>query len=572
MNFGTRAHSTPDATIHAPGEGISATLLPSRVSGMRTGHIIQRFMIPVAMTLLVAFLSLYNLTGYPPPWFDEGLNFQPARNLILYGQYALRSSEGFRMLDPAIQTGPPVILPVALSFKLLGIGLFQARLVTAFSCILGAIVYQRIARTLYNRKVGWLALILLLTFAAHNEFVSYLYMGRQVLGEVTALFFFLGGLLLWFQGWKRIERRYLIGAGLLFGLAMITKSQFSLLVPPSIFVVWLIGASARILRLRHLMIPAIMCAIPVLTWYGCQIAIIGPQSFFQNLSVLRTGTQLHVLNFSWITTRHSLGTLTRTGYVIWGGAGLLYAFWHNRKITLITLQRLALLVFVGVWLAWYVIGSIGWARYAFIPLALSHIFYTALLYDALKALPAIRARFVQSAGERVHRPEGSGMMDHRLPKKSLWLRALAALSLLAIACGMMLSGSSTIGQILRNSNDAYFRFARYLEESIPRHAVVESWEWELDLITDLCYHHPPTWVTNAFTQRLWAGDMTNVSYDPKQYTPTYLIIGPFARYTGLYSETGLLNDARLQIAIGGYELYQVPGSSTFHIPQRVPEP
>jgi len=518
-------------------ENVSAEPVVTKASVIWQAGAVRRSVVPIIAVAVVMFLALYNLRGYPRPWFDEGLNLQPAKNLILYGQYAMLSSEGFRVLDPALQTGPPVILPIALSFKVLGIGLFQARLVVGLFSILGVIAYHRIAQTLYNRAVSWLAVILLLTFAVHNEFVSYLYMGRQVLGEVPALFFFLSGLLLWFQSWEQIQWRHLIGAGSLFGLAMVTKSQFNLLVPASIFIVWLFGFFAfKVLRLRHLTVPTILCASLVLIWYGLQMTIAGPQQFFQNMSTQRAGMQLHVLNLSWITTRHSLGVLVRTGYVVWGSAGLLYALWHSRQPGLVALRRLSVLTFVGLWLAWYVIGSIGWGRYAFVPLAISHIFYAALLYDALKSL----------------------LSPKPIHQKFRWLQVVSTLTLLAVAGGMLISGYSIIGPILRNRNDGYFQFTRYLNESVPHDAVVESWEWELDLVTNLRYHHPPTWVTNAVTRRLWENDFdSEVAYDPNEFAPAYLIVGPFARWTGLYAETGLLNSAELQASIGEYELYRV---------------
>jgi 4-amino-4-deoxy-L-arabinose transferase-like glycosyltransferase len=512
----------------------------AQVSTSPQAGVVRRSIVTIIAVAVVIFLALFNLTGYPTPWFDEGLNFQPSKNLVLHGQYAMLSSEGFRVLDPAIQTGPPVILPIALSFKMLGIGLFQARLVTSLFSVLGVVVYYRIAQSLYNQAVSWLAVILLLTFAVHDSFVSYLYLGRQVLGEVPALFFFLSGLLVWFRSWERVESRYLIGAGLLFGLAMVTKSQFNLLVPPTLLAVWLTGFFAfKMLHLRHLVIPAILCAGLVLIWYGCQVMIAGPQQFSLNVAILRAGMYLHVLNFSLATMRHSLGVLARTGYVVWGSLSLVHALWHSRQRNLATLRRLALLVFAGLWLAWYAVASICWPRYTFVAVAVSHIFYAALLYDALATLASLK----------------------QASPKRRWLQTISAFALLAIAGWMLISGYSTIRSILRNHDDSYFQFARYLNESIPPDAIVESWEWELDLVTDLRYHHPPTWVTNAVTRRLWEDDSeSGTVYDPREFAPEYLVVGPVARWTRVYTDTGLLDGADLQGSIGQYELYRVNSS------------
>jgi 4-amino-4-deoxy-L-arabinose transferase-like glycosyltransferase len=493
----------------------------------------------ISLLVLAAYLCLWNLTIYPLPWFDEGINFQAPKNLIMYGQYAMRSSEEFRVLDPAFQTGLPVELPITLSFKLFGIGLFQARLVSAMLSLLCVAIYYVIARQLYSRAVGWLAVILLLAFAP-DSFVSFLYVGRQALGETSALLFFLGGLLLWFQSWERLEHRYLVGAGLLCGLAMITKSQFNLLVPPTILTVWLIGFFwLKLLRWRHLIVPAVICVGMVFAWYLCQIIIAGPHQFLLNAVVLREGMQIHVLElFSPAKVRTALGVLARTGYPVWGGLGLIYALWRIRRPMPASakLRQLALIVFTGIWLVWYVFASIGWSRYAFIAEATTHIFYAVLLYDVFVALLPLKQINLKRQG---------------------WQLA-SAFALVLITGWMLASGYSTIRQIIWSDNKSYFEFAAYLDQNVPPNAVVESWEWELDLITDLRYHHPTTEVTNAITYELWvAYSPVTLDYDPRQFAPDYLVVGPFARWTQLYTRTGLLKTADLQKTIGEYELYRV---------------
>src|SRR5690348_18477110 len=75
------------------------------------------------------WLALYNLGYSPVPWFDEGEHLRVPKTLVQYGQYAVWSADGFRYFGPTIGVGPTVLLPIALVFKLFGIGLVQARLV-----------------------------------------------------------------------------------------------------------------------------------------------------------------------------------------------------------------------------------------------------------------------------------------------------------------------------------------------------------------------------------------------------------------------------------------------------------
>jgi hypothetical protein len=143
-----------------------------------------------------------------------------------------------------------------------------------------------------------------------------------------------------------------------------------------------------------------------------------------------------------------------------------------------------------------------------------------------------------------------------LVKRTGALRVMYALPVLLVTGWMVVSGYSTIRSIFRNNDQGYFQFARYLNETISPDTVVESWEWELDLVTKLRYHHPPTWVTNAATRRLWVDGLgSKVAYDFRQFAPEYVVVGPFARWTGLYADAGLLEDADLQVSIGRYDLY-----------------
>jgi 4-amino-4-deoxy-L-arabinose transferase-like glycosyltransferase len=103
--------------------------------------------IPIAgLVICILPLCLHRLGICPAPWFDEGLNFRAAKNIALNGHYGLRSAEGFVGFHPAIQTGPTVLLPMALVFRLAGTGVVQARLVTVFYTVLALAIFYVLAR------------------------------------------------------------------------------------------------------------------------------------------------------------------------------------------------------------------------------------------------------------------------------------------------------------------------------------------------------------------------------------------------------------------------------------------
>lgn len=92
--------------------------------------------------MLVGFAS-FKQPYWPATWIDEGFVMAGAKALVVDGQYAMRSAEEWRTLDqPLIANGPGVVLPVALSMRLFGVGLWQARVPAAlFMVAFGLLVY-----------------------------------------------------------------------------------------------------------------------------------------------------------------------------------------------------------------------------------------------------------------------------------------------------------------------------------------------------------------------------------------------------------------------------------------------
>ena len=112
---------------------------------------------------LLLFIGLYNQPYYPKTWQDEGFVLQGALNLARYGQYAMKSSEGFRLLDqPLIANGPGVVLPITAAFYFLGIGLIQARLVMIVFLVIVTVLFFVLANRLYGVSAAIISVLLLL--------------------------------------------------------------------------------------------------------------------------------------------------------------------------------------------------------------------------------------------------------------------------------------------------------------------------------------------------------------------------------------------------------------------------
>src|SRR5690349_4112519 len=112
-----------------PTSSSSMTLGNVGAGALPRARISATAVVAVASIILLLFLALYNLPRYPLTWFDEGSHLHVPKTLVTRGVYADISSDGYRYFGPTVGVGPTVMLPIAASFLVFGIGLLQARLV-----------------------------------------------------------------------------------------------------------------------------------------------------------------------------------------------------------------------------------------------------------------------------------------------------------------------------------------------------------------------------------------------------------------------------------------------------------
>jgi hypothetical protein len=493
----------------------------------------------LVVCLLVCLLPLctYRLEVYPVPWFDEGLGLQAAKNVASTGEYGLRSTEGMVEFHPALQSGPTVVIPIAWVFRLAGTGILQARLVIVFYTVLALVIFYRLVRETSTMRVAFLASLLLI-FTFDSEFTSFVAMGRQVLAEVPALAFFWLGTLVWVRTWSGSRRWRLVCTGLLWGLAMVTKVQFALILPVSVMVFWLFDRiSVKQLQIDQVLVPVFVSGVCAAMWYGYQMLALSFPVFWQQAAALGAAGGMHLLSFRPRRTLGAIVDLSGSTLLLFGLPGMAYAVktgWYSRDRK--RHQQVFLVLFTLVWSGWYALLSIGWMRYAFVPAAMGVIFAARLL----GAVWDWAGQHGERAGGRLRLSPGQ----------------------LAVGClivMLVLSGLVPMARKIAHSPDSGLRdLAEYLNTHIPTDEVIESWEWEVDFLTDHTYHHPPYDVTNSFTELIWYGTpLPPGVYDPLTFRPEYLIRGPFARWTGIYSKDFLSQDWVLIESFGEYDLYEV---------------
>jgi 4-amino-4-deoxy-L-arabinose transferase-like glycosyltransferase len=485
------------------------------------------------LIVLSLALGLINLPYAPRTWFDEGSHLHVPKTLVQYGVYADISSEGFRYYGPTVGVGPTVMLPIAGLFKLVGIGLLQGRIVIVGYLLLALCAGYLLARRLHGPWIALLVVGLLLASRTlrYEGLVEY---GRQVLGEVPGVAFLLLGALAWIKALD--DRRpsaitskaapamslYSILAGLAFGLALVTKNQFVLIVPPTLLLLALLDwRYYRLASWWFRLVPlAIACACFGL-WMLVQLQFLGPGSFASNLALTRKAAGGAIFVFDLEATRRALVYLVQA----YGGLllpALAYGLWRCRARTAQALAELLIVLLATLWLCWYLV-SLGWPRYAFPALVFGSIAVARLLFDLFA-----------------------------------WLRKRQPLAAWALACYtaavLLLPLSLTIRNIF-SPDDSAQRMAAYLISSIPTTTIIETWEPELGVLTDHRYHYPPIELLDEAVRNTWL-DGPPLAYNGLEANPEYVVVGPFGGYVAIYPTDVLAAAYEREHSEGPYTLFR----------------
>jgi hypothetical protein len=482
-----------------------------------------RLLALVALAGLALVLAFVNLPYAPRTWFDEGSHLHVPKTLVQHGVYADISSEGFRYYGPTVGVGPTVMLPIAGSFQLFGAGLLQGRTVIVAYLLVALAAGFLLARRLHGLGAALLALLLLLA-SRTLRFEGVVEYGRQVVGEVPGVaFLFLGCLAwVWAVGERRAWWRAAL-AGLCFGLALVTKNQFVLIIPPAL-------ALAALLDWRYYRaggwwlrtLPVLVACTCFGVWTLVQLQFLGPGSFADNLAQTRQAAGGAIFVFD------AAATLRAAKYLVQPYGGLLlpalaYGLWRCRARSAAALAELPAVLIPALWICWYLV-SLGWPRYALPAVAFGAIAVARLVVDLVAGLRA-RGRPALAAGVGVY------------------VAAAALLPLVLTA------------RLVATPDDSAQRMAAFLDANVPRQAIVETWEPELGVLTDHRYHYPPIKLLDTAVRDTWLQGPA-LSYDGLDQRPPFVVVGPFGAWVGIYPQATLDRDYQRAYAAGPYVLYR----------------
>ncbi len=509
-------------------------------SKIRVNLIARKNVLLPIVFLAVVFLSVYQLTGFPKPWFDEWSHLHVPKTLVNFGVYADYSSEGFRYYGPTVGVGPTVFLPIAASFKLFGIGLLQARSVIVLYLLATIAVFYRLGRKMGGAALALVATALLVT----SRGISLLEYGREVLGEVPGFFFLAAGFVVWYGAWKKPTWVRLAAAGLLFGLSMVTKNQNLLVLGPSLLLAWVANlVYYRLTPQRVFLVPGIVAGATFAAWNVYMMLYLGPATVSQNFAMLRQAAAGAALIFSPDLMKTAISNLL--GLDVFLGLlipALIYGFILSLPRTPEGQQWGNLFLLVAFNLVWYVLASISWLRYAFPALAISSLFVARFFYDLTNGFSPDLAGLWRSLKNR-----------ETLNSKSVlgtifiaWLAVMIALPL-----------AQTANSIIFPPFNAPAAMAQYLNQNVPKTAIIETWEPEMGFLTDHNYHFPPPDLLNTADSFIWMGKSSpQQSYHYLETNnPPYVLVGAFSSWVQLYPQAVLDSKYHKVTSIGGYVLY-----------------
>jgi 4-amino-4-deoxy-L-arabinose transferase-like glycosyltransferase len=423
-----------------------------------------------------------------------------------------------------------------------GTGLWQARAVVAIYSVATLVVFFLLARTLGGSRLAWVASALLIG----SRGVALLEYGRQVLGEVPGLFFVVAGLAAWFTAWERASVRRLVAVGVLLGLAVVTKTQYFIILAPALALGWVLNlVYYRSAPQKVFLIPGILVGVCFALWQSYVIVFLGPGAVSENLALYREATASAATVFSTDLMSRSLRELLSLKVYLSALAPiLLYGLFVIVPRNRAGQQWGLVWIIIAVNLLWYVIASVSWLRYAFVGLALSSLFAARFFHDLtggfqldLKAL--LDAWRQGRAFSRAQALAAVGMA---------WLAAMILVPL----------AQSTRPIALSKSAENYpLAMADYMNANVPREALVETWEPEMGFLTDHTYHYPPQRLLYRAVTFIWAGGpapATDYTFVLEQ-KPQYVLAGVFSKYVAFYP-SDWLTGYQVVTEIGPYTLYK----------------
>lgn len=485
------------------------------------------------LCVLILIGSFYNLANYPTIWWDEGVFSETAANLVQHGRYAftVQSPNQLSDLDFRISAGPAVILPVALAYKLFGVGLVSGRMVAGAYLVLTFLALFLGARRLWDPITALLAVTL--AFLGTDV----LYWGRSVLGDIPALGLFLCATYFLIRGLESRALWPLFLGGIFLGLAFNAKEFYGLaFLPPLALLAQQNWGDKRRLALRVLAFTA-GAALPPLAYLVLKAVILGSL----------TGAILHFLDQKKLLcheffTPLTIGRIYPESFLLllqdplfW--LGCLGVAWIWKKETPSPGVNLWIWNFL-LWSAVY-LTSVYWHRFA-----LPGLFLAC----------ALAAHFLRKVAARL-----TAVVFSRPPR---WLAPGIIATFLVLF--YPIPGLDFFKQILICRGSAPMRLVQYLHTHVPTRCLIETPEYELSFLDDdhRIHHMPSYFFVESTPDRVVLLNPRREPYEFSRVGADILILGSFGKsvFKQVYPPALINREWRRIAQVDYYDIY-VPRKS-----------
>ncbi|MBM2840176.1 MAG: conserved rane protein of unknown function, putative glycosyltransferase [Bacteroidetes bacterium] len=501
-----------------------------------------RALIGVLIVGLAFIVGLIQIETTPPLWWDEGWTVLVARNWVEHGHY------GYYLAGipspPELAGHLPVVAPIALSFKLFGIGIWQARVAILVLACIALLLFYVLVEKLFSHSIAVATLIILLLLPPKWG-LHPLFLGRQALGEMPSIFYLVAGYICFLTSTRRPS--LLIPAAIFFwGIALMTKVQVVPFVAASMVMPMLLLAVMRqwrAVRLLAICLIGSYVAWALLRWAQHQWLTEYSMPMLQLTElvtiaglVFDPSIRIHVLAFA-IT--FGLPALLGLSYGIWCFVEKL------KKKTIfgqVETTRLMLLSLAVSWFGWFVLFSVGWERYAFPGTFLAAPFVAQLLHDftdGFRILPTVQYAIVSPLKRKLH-----------------WqsLRAVGVVCLVGMMC--FLTAEALIHFHESVSDSSVKSVSQFINTATRPGALIESDDPEIFFLLDRPYHYAPPRIDVEYMLRTWGHKDVQYSYDALAADPDYLVVGSYGAESHLY-DSYITNGAFKPLkTFGRYSVYE----------------
>jgi hypothetical protein len=478
--------------------------------------------------------SIASLESVPPLWWDEGWTMSVARNWVELG-YAGRLLAG-EPAPPGLNASFTVTVPISLSFRFFGVGIYQARFVVVVFMLATLCLLYCLTRRVYNPSIAEATLAIAVLMPVDHA-MNPIFSGRQVLAEMPLLFFLIGGYVCFLSVPGRPVIMLLL-TSMFWSFALVTKLQVlpfwlvSMLLP--LVVLWLYERRSKSIAFFALAVIFSLAGSRLLAslWQVLLPEAISRRSIAGLYEVTAFVTSIPTRLFAMIVlVLFGVPTLL----------GLCYALWRfvrdkdNLK-THLDAVRFSLLILAGSWFFWYVVLSVAWIRYLLPAVFIGSMFVAAMFYDL------------------------TGGFKFSLVSRNLGFNyQTMGLVLVITLIGVTVPRTLTmVYQLFFVGADASVQeVATFINTQTPPESLVETYDSELFFLLNRSYHYPPDQLNVGLVQRTFLyNDDVAIDYDPLTANPDYLIVGPHSRQWSLYDQVLRTDSFRLIRTYKRYDVYE----------------